>query len=191
MRYFFSCIIILLTVPSALYATEKNLDLNTTCTLHSGTYPYSIAFTLWGKEILSEKGFIIAKNNIFLVHQGQSSRYLSFYACKDDKVKLIDRREISAHLDIDRILQGKFVLLRTEESIPLKLWYYDWENKELFEIDSVRLLQQATIKKYLQWFKLQARITSIREGKVRVEVSRIKQWDGIIYRYGKKVFIVE
>jgi hypothetical protein len=75
---------------------------------------------------------------------------LSFYECEDDEAKLIDRREISPNLNIDRILQGTFILLRTNESTPLTLGYYDRENKELFEIDSAGLSRQAAIKKYLQ-----------------------------------------
>ena len=190
MRYFLF-IIFLFTASIPTYAAGTNIDLNTACALRSGSYPYSISFALWGKEIVSDKWFIITKNSIFLVHQGQSDRYLSFYECEDDEAKLIDRREISPNLNIDRVLQSTFILLKTTESTPLTLWYYNRENKELFEIESARLLHQAAIKKYLQWFKLQARITSIREGKVRVEISRIKKWDGIIYRYGKKVFVVE
>lgn len=62
----------------------------------------------------------------------ESDRYLSFYECEDDEAKLIDRREISPNLNIDRILQGTFILLRTNESTPLILGYYDRENKELF-----------------------------------------------------------
>ena len=190
MRYFLF-LIFLLAGASTTYAASTNIDLNTACTLRSGSYPYSISFTLWGKEMVSDKWFIITKNSIFLVHQGQSDRYLSFYECKDDEAKLIDRREISPNLNIDRILQSTFILLKNTESTPLTLGYYDRENKELFEIDSAGLSRQAAIKKYLQWFNLQARITSIREGKVRVEISRIKKWDGVIYRYGKKVFVVE
>ncbi|MCB9805217.1 hypothetical protein H6769_06485 [Candidatus Peribacteria bacterium] len=75
---------------------------------------------------------------------------MSFYECKDDEAKLIDRREISPNLNIDRVLQSTFILLKTTESTPLILGYYNRENKELFEIDSVRLLHQAAIKKYLQ-----------------------------------------
>lgn len=190
MRYFLFLIFIL-TESSTTYAASTNIDLNTACTLRSGSYPYSISFNLGEKEMVSDKWFIITKNSIFLVHQGQSNRYLSFYKCEDNEAKLIDRREISANLNIDRVLQSTFILLKTAESAPLTLGYYNRENKELFEIESTELLHQAEIKKYLQWFKLQARITSIREGKVRVEVSRIKRGNGIIYRYGKKVFVVE
>ena len=190
MRYFLFLIFLLAgSIPT--YAASTNIDLNTACALRSGSYPYSISFNLGGKEIVSDKWFIITKNNIFLVYQGQSSRYLSFYECKDNETKLIDRREISPNLNIDRVLQSTFILLKTAESTPLTLGYYNRENKELFEIESTELLHQAEIKKYLQWFKLQARITSIREGKVRVEVSRIKRGNGVIYRYGKKVFVLE
>ena len=190
MRYFLF-LIFLFTASIPTYAAGTNIDLNTACALRSGSYPYSISFTLWGKEMVSDKWFIITKNSIFLVHQGQSDRYLSFYECKDDEAKLIDRREISTNLNIDRVLQSKFILLKTTESTPLTLGYYDRENKEVYEIDSTKLMNQWEIKKYLRWFKLQARITSIREGKVRVEVSRIKRGKEAIYRYGKKVFVVE
>lgn len=190
MRYIL--FLIFLLVSSTAHATEgTKIDLNTACTLRNGSYPYSIAFTLGGKEILSDKWFIITKDSIFFIHQGQTDYYLSFYKCKDSEAKLIDRREISTNLNIDRVLQSKFILLKTTESTPIKLGYYDREAKEIFEIDGMKIMNQSEIKKYLRGFKLQARITSIREGKVRVEVSRIKRWDGVIYRYGKKVFVIE
>lgn len=190
MRYFLF-LIFFFTTSSSAYAAGTNIDLNTACTLRSGSYPYSISFTLGAKEMVSDTWFIIAKNDIFLIHQGQSDRYLSFYECKDSEAKLIDRKEISANLNINRVLQSKFILLQTTESTPVKLGYYDRDNKEIYEIDGMKLMNQSEIKKYLRGFKLQARITSIREGKIRVEVSRIKKWDGVIYRYGKKVFVIE
>ena len=190
MRYIL--FLIFLLVSSIAHATEgTKIDLSTACTLRNGSYPYSIAFTLGGKEILSDKWFIITKDSIFFVHQGQTDRYFSFYECQKNEPKLIDRREISTNLNIDRVLQSKFILLKTTESTPIKLGYYDREAKEIFEIDGMKIMNQSEIKKYLRGFKLQARITSIREGKVRVEVSRIKRWDGVIYRYGKKVFVIE